>query len=208
MNTYLFLKLLSGKLYECVGEDLSNITTKNDCLTRGYEWRNSFENYDNVLQALFTLFIIATKDGWTEYMYKGIDAVGVDMQPAKNHNEYMAVFYIFYLLVVGFFVVNMFVGVIVDNFHKCRREQQAEENRIKAEKKALSRAKFLRGNFQHSLRMQRTFRVWDPPPKKKKNLKYQIVGNWILRHSSWNISDQVFYVLKDKMDFLYGTRPT
>jgi hypothetical protein len=163
----LFLKLLSGKLYECVGEDLSNITTKNDCLTQGYEWRNSFENYDNVLQALFTLFIIATKDGWTEYMYKGIDAVGVDMQPVKNHNEYMAVFYIFYLLVVGFFVVNMFVGVIVDNFHKCRREQQAEENRIKAEKKALSRAKFLRGNFQHSLSMQRTFRVWDPPPCSK-----------------------------------------
>ncbi len=39
-------------------------------------------------------------------MYKGIDAVGVDMQPIENYNEYMAVFYITYLLVVGFFVVN------------------------------------------------------------------------------------------------------
>ena len=80
-------------------------------------------------------------------MYKGIDAVGIDMQPVKNNNEFMALFYVFYLLVVGFFVVNMFVGVIVDNFHKCRREQQEEENRIRAEKRTLARLKRHLGKY-------------------------------------------------------------
>ena len=30
----------------------------------------------------------------------------------------------------------MFVGVIVDNFHKCRQEQAEEEKRLKAERRA------------------------------------------------------------------------
>jgi len=31
------------------------------------------------------------------------------------------------LLLVGFFVLNMFVGVVVENFHKCRESQEHEE---------------------------------------------------------------------------------
>ena len=31
------------------------------------------------------------------------------------------------MLLVGFFVLNMFVGVIVENFHKCRENQEQEE---------------------------------------------------------------------------------
>lgn len=81
-------------------------------------------------------------------MYNGIDAVGVDMQPIQNNNEYMALFFIVYLLVVGFFVVNMFIGVIIDNFHRCREAQADEENRINQEKKARKAAKILHRNSE------------------------------------------------------------
>ncbi len=114
-------------MYHCVGENLANITTKNDCITANYEWKNSDYHYDNIFSSLFTLFIISTKDGWVDQMHNGIDAVDVDMQPVENHNQFMAFFFIIYLLVVGFFVVNMFVGVIIDNFHKCREAQMGEE---------------------------------------------------------------------------------
>ncbi len=93
-------------------------------------------NYDNIFNAFFTLFIIATLDGWVDQMYKGIDAVGIDMQPVENYNEYMAFFFIIYLLIVGFFVINMFVGVIIDNFHKCREEQVEKEIQKLREKRA------------------------------------------------------------------------
>ena len=41
---------------------------------------------------------------------------GVDMQPVENANrQYIAVF-IFFMLFGSFFVTNLFVGVVVDNF--------------------------------------------------------------------------------------------
>lgn len=80
-------------------------------------------------------------------MYKGIDAVGIDMQPKKNYNEYMAFFFLLYLLIVGFFVVNMFVGVIIDNFHKCCEAQAAAELALKEERKARKREKMLMGKL-------------------------------------------------------------
>jgi voltage-dependent calcium channel T type alpha-1G len=137
-------QLFAGKLYFCEGPDVRNVTNKTDCLNSpDNEWLNAMYNYDNVVNSLFTLFIIATKDGWVDAMYNGIDAVGIDQQPVKNHNEYMAAFFIVYLLVVGFFVVNMFIGVIIDNFHRCREAQAEEENRLNQEKKARKAQKLL-----------------------------------------------------------------
>lgn len=33
-----------------------------------------------VIQALMSLFVLASKDGWVNIMYHGLDAVGVDQQ--------------------------------------------------------------------------------------------------------------------------------
>ena len=35
------------------------------------------------LQALITLFVFSTRDGWVEIMHNGIDAVGIDKQVQK-----------------------------------------------------------------------------------------------------------------------------
>jgi len=48
-------------------------------------------------------------------------------QPKTNHNEWRLAYFISFLLLVGFFVLNMFVGVVVENFHKCRESQEHEE---------------------------------------------------------------------------------
>uniref|UniRef100_A0A667XJN4 Ion transport domain-containing protein n=1 Tax=Myripristis murdjan TaxID=586833 RepID=A0A667XJN4_9TELE len=66
-------------------------------------------------------------DGWVSIMYDGLDAVGVDQQPIRNNNPWMLLFFISFLLIVSFFVLNMFVGVVVENFHKCRQQQEEEE---------------------------------------------------------------------------------
>ena len=69
-------------------------------------------------------------------MYNGIDAVEVDMQPIRNYNEAKLIYFISFLLLVGFFVLNMFVGVVVENFHKCRAEQEREEKARRTAKRA------------------------------------------------------------------------
>ena len=48
------------------------------------------------------------------------------MQPVENYNEWRMIYFISFLLLVGFFVLNMFVGVVVDNFHKCKEALEAE----------------------------------------------------------------------------------
>jgi len=56
-------------------------------------------------------------------------------QPIQNHNPWMLLYFISFLLIVSFFVLNMFVGVVVENFHKCRQHQEAEEARRREEKR-------------------------------------------------------------------------
>uniref|UniRef100_A0A3P8QKZ5 Voltage-dependent T-type calcium channel subunit alpha n=1 Tax=Astatotilapia calliptera TaxID=8154 RepID=A0A3P8QKZ5_ASTCA len=129
------VQLFKGKFFICQGEDVRNITNKSDCLQASNKWVRHKYNFDNLGQALMSLFVLASKDGWVDIMYDGLDAVGVDQQPIMNYNPWMLLYFISFLLIVAFFVLNMFVGVVVENFHKCRRHQEAEEAKRREEKR-------------------------------------------------------------------------
>lgn len=129
------VQLFKGKFYYCDGPDVKNITTKTDCTNAHYRWVRRKYNFDNLGQALMSLFVLSSKDGWVNIMYDGLDAVGIDQQPIQNHNPWMLLYFISFLLIVSFFVLNMFVGVVVENFHKCRQHQEAEEARRREEKR-------------------------------------------------------------------------
>uniref|UniRef100_A0A3Q4MWH0 Voltage-dependent T-type calcium channel subunit alpha n=1 Tax=Neolamprologus brichardi TaxID=32507 RepID=A0A3Q4MWH0_NEOBR len=129
------VQLFKGKFFICHGEDIRNITNKSDCVQASYKWVRHKYNFDNLGQALMSLFVLASKDGWVDIMYDGLDAVGVDQQPIMNYNPWMLLYFISFLLIVAFFVLNMFVGVVVENFHKCRRHQEAEEAKRREEKR-------------------------------------------------------------------------
>ncbi|KAM8879619.1 voltage-dependent T-type calcium channel subunit alpha-1H-like isoform 2-T2 [Spinachia spinachia] len=129
------VQLFKGKFFYCDGLDVSKIMNKTQCLGAGYRWVRRKYNFDNLGQALMSLFVLSCKDGWVSIMYDGLDAVAVDRQPIRNNNPWMLLFFISFLLIVSFFVLNMFVGVVVENFHKCRQQQEEEEARIREEKR-------------------------------------------------------------------------
>ncbi|XP_061626694.1 voltage-dependent T-type calcium channel subunit alpha-1I-like isoform X1 [Phyllopteryx taeniolatus] len=129
------VQLFKGKFYYCVSLNVKNITNKSDCLAANYRWVHHKYNFDNLGQALMSLFVLASKDGWVNIMYHGLDAVGIDQQPVINNNPWMLLYFISFLLIVSFFVLNMFVGVVVENFHKCRQHQEVEEARRREEKR-------------------------------------------------------------------------
>ncbi|NWU02157.1 CAC1I protein, partial [Urocynchramus pylzowi] len=129
------VQLFKGKFYHCLGVDIRNITNRSDCVAANYKWVHHKYNFDNLGQALMSLFVLASKDGWVNIMYNGLDAVAVDQQPVINNNPWMLLYFISFLLIVSFFVLNMFVGVVVENFHKCRQHQEAEEARRREEKR-------------------------------------------------------------------------
>ncbi|XP_061686405.1 voltage-dependent T-type calcium channel subunit alpha-1H-like isoform X2 [Syngnathoides biaculeatus] len=129
------VQLFKGKFFHCDGYNVTNVANKTQCLDAGHRWLRRKYNFDNLGQALMSLFVLSCKDGWVSIMYDGLDAVGVDQQPIRNNNPWMLLFFISFLLIVSFFVLNMFVGVVVENFHKCRQQQEEEEARLREEKR-------------------------------------------------------------------------
>ncbi|XP_054711227.1 voltage-dependent T-type calcium channel subunit alpha-1G-like [Uloborus diversus] len=131
------VQLFKGSLYYCEGPDIKHVKNRTDCESDARnQWVNQRYNFDNLGQALMALFVLSSKDGWVNIMYTGLDAVGVDQQPIENYNEWRLLYFISFLLLVAFFVLNMFVGVVVENFHRCREEQEKEEKAMRAAKRA------------------------------------------------------------------------
>ncbi|XP_059472084.1 voltage-dependent T-type calcium channel subunit alpha-1H isoform X6 [Neocloeon triangulifer] len=131
------VQLFKGAFYYCEGPDIKNVRNKTDCLAdKKNSWVNRKYNFDDLGKALMSLFVLSSKDGWVNIMYTGLDAVGVDQQPIENFSEWRLLYFISFLLLVGFFVLNMFVGVVVENFHRCREEQEKEEKARRAAKRA------------------------------------------------------------------------
>ena len=92
------------------------IETKADCLDYGGDWINRDANFDNVLSATSTLFQLATTEGWIEIMFNGIDSAGIDVQPVPGLKKFWALFFIAFMIVGSFFILNLFAGVVVDTF--------------------------------------------------------------------------------------------
>lgn len=60
-------------MFHCLGLETSNVTTKADCLKDPKnKWVNHRYNFDNLGQALMSLFVLSSKDGWVSIMYQGI----------------------------------------------------------------------------------------------------------------------------------------
>ncbi|CAF1073951.1 unnamed protein product [Rotaria sordida] len=142
------VQLFKGKFYYCEGPLARNVTTRQQCEAMSdHQWQNQQYNFDHLGQALLTLFILSSKDGWVQIMYNGIDAVDVDMQPIRNYNEAKLIYFISFILSVSFFVLNMFVGVVIENFHNCRAQQELDEevqNKAKRAKKLERKQRLMR----------------------------------------------------------------
>lgn len=133
------VSLFKGLYYTC-SNDSNSIITKNDCLytkkedgtydfdsPTGESWDQNDSNFDNVIQAFRSLFILTTTEGWAGMMYYGCDTVGIDMQPKQDNNPNMAIFFLCFMIVGALFVMNMFVGVVVDTFNTQKAIQRNQE---------------------------------------------------------------------------------
>ena len=65
------VKCFQGSFWHCDGlaeEFIKNVLSKQDCLDFGGDWINRDFNFDNVFNALETMFIVANAEGWTQIM--------------------------------------------------------------------------------------------------------------------------------------------
>ncbi|XP_004392790.1 PREDICTED: voltage-dependent L-type calcium channel subunit alpha-1S [Odobenus rosmarus divergens] len=124
------VQLFKGKFFSC--NDLSKMTEK-EC--RGYyyvykhgdptqmelrprQWIHSDFHFDNVLSAMMSLFTVSTFEGWPQLLYQAIDSYKEDMGPVYNNRVEMAIFFIIYIILIAFFMMNIFVGFVIVTFQE------------------------------------------------------------------------------------------
>eukprot|EP00397_Hematodinium_sp_SG-2012_P000372 GEMP01000372.1.p1 GENE.GEMP01000372.1~~GEMP01000372.1.p1 ORF type:complete len:2224 (+),score=490.20 GEMP01000372.1:55-6726(+) len=122
----LSVNFFKGILYYCDIDPalLELIDTKADCLQHGGQWVNSDSHFDNVFASFYTLFQASTTEGWTDIMTSVVDGRGIDLQPKRDFNQWAVVFFLVWMLVGGFFILNLFFGVIIDQYHVAKGETE------------------------------------------------------------------------------------
>lgn len=70
-------------------------------------WANPPFSFDNVGAGIMTLFEVATTEGWLDVLNAATDAVGVGMQPREMAQPHMIVFFVIFLVVAAFFVIQL-----------------------------------------------------------------------------------------------------
>ncbi|KAL4150744.1 hypothetical protein PRNP1_010141 [Phytophthora ramorum] len=105
----------------CEGFPTDTLTSQYICGCWGADWGAVLpQNFNNVGAAMLTFFEISTTEGWADVMMAAIDSNGIGMQPIRDNNMMWALFFVLFIMVGSFFVVNLFVGVIIDNFNRMK----------------------------------------------------------------------------------------
>ncbi|XP_013872270.1 voltage-dependent L-type calcium channel subunit alpha-1F [Austrofundulus limnaeus] len=129
------VQLFKGKFYRCTDEAKSTpeqckgtfVVYKDGDVThpmvRERIWLNSDFNFDNVLMGMMALFTVSTFEGWPALLYKAIDANGENSGPIYNYRVEISIFFIVYIIIIAFFMMNIFVGFVIITF----REQGEQE---------------------------------------------------------------------------------
>ncbi|XP_031337062.1 sodium channel protein para isoform X6 [Photinus pyralis] len=121
------VQLFAGKYFKCVDQNKSTLSyeiipDRNACDTENYTWENSRMNFDHVGKAYLCLFQVATFKGWIQIMNDAIDSrEQQDKQPKRETNIYMYLYFVFFIIFGSFFTLNLFIGVIIDNFNEQKK---------------------------------------------------------------------------------------
>uniref|UniRef100_A0A8B9W398 Sodium channel protein n=1 Tax=Anas zonorhyncha TaxID=75864 RepID=A0A8B9W398_9AVES len=123
------VNLFAGKFFKCINtttgvelkpEEVDDETAcKNLTSTR---WKNVKVNFDNVGAGYLSLLQVATFKGWMDIMYAAVDSREVGKQPKYEDNLYMYLYFVAFIIFGSFFTLNLFIGVIIDNFNQQKKK--------------------------------------------------------------------------------------
>ncbi|XP_032066427.1 sodium channel protein type 8 subunit alpha isoform X5 [Thamnophis elegans] len=128
------VNLFAGKYHYCFNEtaeyrfEIEEVNNKTECEKlmdpNGTEirWKNVKINFDNVGAGYLALLQIATFKGWMDIMYAAVDSRKQEEQPKYEDNIYMYIYFVIFIIFGSFFTLNLFIGVIIDNFNQQKKK--------------------------------------------------------------------------------------
>lgn len=126
------VNLFAGKYYRCINTttselfDISVVNNRSDCFALNHtdqvRWVNVKVNFDNVGLGYLSLLQVATFKGWMDIMYAAVDSRNIKEQPQYEINMYMYLYFVIFIIFGAFFTLNLFIGVIIDNFNQQKKK--------------------------------------------------------------------------------------
>ncbi|XP_073351602.1 sodium channel, voltage-gated, type I like, alpha b isoform X9 [Pagrus major] len=125
------VNLFAGKYYYCVNTTndevfpISVVNNMSECLNLindSARWKNVKINFDNVGAGYLALLQVATFKGWMDIMYAAVDSRDLEDQPEYEVNLYMYLYFVIFIIFGSFFTLNLFIGVIIDNFNQQKKK--------------------------------------------------------------------------------------
>ncbi|KAE9412850.1 hypothetical protein Angca_007910, partial [Angiostrongylus cantonensis] len=125
------------------------------------EWRLRPFNYDNTINAMLTLFVVTTGEGWPGIRQNSMDTTFEDQGPSPFYRVEVALFYVMFFVVFPFFFVNIFVALIIITFQEQGEAELSEGDLDKNQKQCI--------DFALNARPRSLFM-----PEDKNSIKYRI----------------------------------
>ncbi|XP_021561547.1 sodium channel protein type 5 subunit alpha isoform X8 [Neomonachus schauinslandi] len=127
------VNLFAGKFGRCINQtdgdlplNYTIVNNKSDCesfnVTGELYWTKVKVNFDNVGAGYLALLQVATFKGWMDIMYAAVDSRGYEEQPQWEYNLYMYIYFVIFIIFGSFFTLNLFIGVIIDNFNQQKKK--------------------------------------------------------------------------------------
>uniref|UniRef100_A0A8C9ST06 Sodium channel protein n=1 Tax=Scleropages formosus TaxID=113540 RepID=A0A8C9ST06_SCLFO len=141
------VNLFAGKYYYCYNETEeyrflpTEVNNKTECFNyinanmSDIRWKNVKINFDNVGAGYLALLQVATFKGWMDIMYAAVDSRKVEDQPFYEDNIYMYIYFVIFIIFGSFFTLNLFIGVIIDNFNQQKKKIKEQKKYYNAMKK-------------------------------------------------------------------------
>ncbi|KAK0403052.1 hypothetical protein QR680_016690 [Steinernema hermaphroditum] len=125
------------------------------------EWKLRPFNYDNTINAMLTLFVVTTGEGWPGIRQNSMDTTEEDRGPSPFFRVEVALFYVMFFIVFPFFFVNIFVALIIITFQEQGEAELSEGDLDKNQKQCI--------DFALNARPRSLFM-----PEDKNSMKYRI----------------------------------
>ncbi|XP_065438770.1 sodium channel protein type 5 subunit alpha-like isoform X4 [Chrysemys picta bellii] len=132
------VNLFAGKFGKCINKtagdmplDSKVINNMSECIlynvTGNFYWTKVKVNFDNVGAGYLALLQVATFKGWMDIMYAAVDSRGCEDQPEWEYNLYMYLYFVIFIIFGSFFTLNLFIGVIIDNFNQQKKKISGQD---------------------------------------------------------------------------------
>ncbi|KER19173.1 hypothetical protein T265_15629, partial [Opisthorchis viverrini] len=131
------------------------------------QWNNSDFHFDNVPNALLTLFTVATFEGWPKLLFTSIDSNEEDYGPITNYRPVVALFYITYIVLIPFFMINIFVGFVIVTFQREGESEYKNCELNKNQRKCIEYALKARPRRRYIPKGHLQYKIWSVVVSKK-----------------------------------------